>query len=32
VEHDPERYSAWFRIYVMDHWVEIAALARTEQG
>ena len=32
VEYDPERYSAWFRIYVMDHWVEIASLARTEQS
>jgi len=27
VERTPDRYSAWFRIYVRDHWSQIAGLA-----
>jgi isopentenyl-diphosphate delta-isomerase len=27
VNEDPERYSAWFRIYLRDHWVELTGSA-----
>ena len=28
---NPQRYSAWFRIYLSDHWAEVASLAPDER-
>ena len=28
---NPQRYSAWFRIYLSDHWAEVASLAPAER-
>ena len=28
---NPQRYSAWFRIYLSDHWAEVASLAPGER-